>query len=724
MDWGELRETGRTWRVRVQLADHPGELALLAARLSERGCNLLGVTVLPVVESATGDEASVVDELVLRAPAELVTADLTALVEVPGARCVGVVPASVTDLIDAPTGVLRAVSAALSGAITLGEALRQVLAADSITVADGPSHGGAAASDAVRLERNAHRVTITLPTGQQVAATRDWAPFTEVELARIPALLELMAYARSTRDEQLPPTSDAAPAGHAASAGASAPGRRGRRQLSSLDVQFLNAETATTFTHVGGLTILDPAGAGDGPVTIERLRTLIGSRLHLIAPLRWRLHEVPLGLDLPYWLDVGAVDLEHHIREIRLPGAGIDEELAELVARLAETRLDRSRPLWECYLVHGLAGGRQALYTKVHHAVIDGVSCAEVLAMVLDVQQVPSVVPAPQGEPVAEAPPSTLEMVRRGAARGMSNPLRIARSAPTTLPHLLDLPGAATVPGAGLVGGLTGLTGRLARLAGRRPADGVPARPPTPPATPFNTPMTARRAFAFTELPLADVKAVKNALGFTLNDVVMALCTTALRRWLMEQAALPDGPLVASIPVSVRTPEQVGTAGNEISFMLAALPTDVADPVQRLAALHKSLAGAKRRFKATPSRLLHEFSALLPQTLHGAVARSVLRAASLGAPPFNLFVSNVAGPQIPLYAAGARVLGSYPVSVVSDIGGGINITVMSYDGHLDFGIITCRDQVPDVWNVAAYLRDALEELVQLTAHAPSDPVAV
>jgi diacylglycerol O-acyltransferase len=578
MNWAELCETGQTWRVRVHLADHPGELALVAARLSERGCNLLGVTVLPVVESATGDEASVVDELVLRAPAELLTADLTALVEVPGARCVGVVPASVTDLIDAPTGVLRAVSAALSGAITLGEAVRQVLAADSITVADGPSHGGLAGSEAVRLERNAHRVTITLPTGQQVAATRDWAPFTEVELARIPALLDVMAYARSAREEQLPSTSNAA--GDAASAGASAPARRGRRQLSSLDVQFLNAETATTFTHVGGLTVLDAAGAGEGPVTIDRLRRLIGSRLHLIAPLRWRLHQVPLGLDLPYWLDVGEVDLEHHIREIRLPGAGTDEELAELVARLAATPLDRSRPLWECHLVHGLAGGRQALYTKVHHAVIDGVSCAEVLSMVLDVQPVPSVVPAPQGEPVAEAPPSTLEMLRRGAARGISNPLRIARSAPSTLPHLLDLPGAATVPGAGLVGGLTG---RLARLAGRCPTDSVPPRPPTPPVTPFNMTMTARRAFAFVELPLADVKAVKNSLGFTLNDVVMALCTTALRRWLIEQAALPDGPIVASIPVSVRTPEQVGMAGNEISFMLAALPTDVADPVQRLA---------------------------------------------------------------------------------------------------------------------------------------------
>jgi diacylglycerol O-acyltransferase len=235
-----------------------------------------------------------------------------------------------------------------------------------------------------------------------------------------------------------------------------------------------------------------------------------------------------------------------------------------------------------------------------------------------------------------------------------------------------------------------------------------------PPITPFNGPITARRGYAFTSLPLNEVKAVKNALDFTVNDVVMAVCTTALRRWLLERDALPGKPLVAAIPVSVRTPEQIGTAGNQISFMLAALPTDVSEPARRLELLHASLAAAKQRFRATPARLLHEYSAALPQALHGLASRTVLRAASMGGPPFNLFVSNVAGPQVPLYAAGARVTGNFPVSVVSDVGGGINITVLSYDGHLDFGIVVCRDMVPDVWAVASYLRDALTELTELT----------
>jgi diacylglycerol O-acyltransferase / wax synthase len=203
----------------------------------------------------------------------------------------------------------------------------------------------------------------------------------------------------------------------------------------------------------------------------------------------------------------------------------------------------------------------------------------------------------------------------------------------------------------------------------------------------------------------------------------MALCTSALRRWLLDHDALPAGPLVAAIPVSVRTPEQLGLAGNEISFMLTALPTDVPDPAHRLDELHATLAAAKDRFAATPPRLLHEYSAALPQALHGLASRTVLRAATLGAPPFNLFVSNVAGPQLPLYAAGARVTGNFPVSVVSDVGGGINITVMSYDGQLDFGIIACDDMIPDIWAIAGYLRDALAELMDLTGAPAKDAAA-
>ncbi|MDT4970874.1 MAG: diacylglycerol O-acyltransferase / wax synthase [Pseudonocardiales bacterium] len=716
MDWDELQETGKTWRVRVQLADHPGQLATLATRLSEHSCNLLGVSVLPVAGDPSDAAGNVVDELVLRAPATLRSGELTALVEVPGARCVGIAPASVGDLVDTHTAVLRTAAGILSGVGTACDALGQVLGADSVALLERDAGTESGEPGTIRLDSRGHRATITMRTGEQVVAVREWAPFTDGELARVPALLVLLGFAELRTPSDLP----AAPS-RADESTRTAPARA-RRQLSSLDAQFLNAETSTTLTHVGGVTILDPADAPGGPVTVAGLRTLVGSRLHLVAPLRWRLHEVPLGLDLPYWVDAGTVDLAHHIREVHLPAPGTDAQLGEQIARLAETPLRRDRPLWECYLVHGLAGGRQALYTKVHHAMIDGVSAAEVLAVVLDLDPEPRQVPPPDAAVPAEPSPGAAEMLQRGVRRTATLPLQLLRSAPDMLPHVLDLPGAANAPGAGLFGNLAG---SLARFVGRSSAPALPERPPPAPMTPFNGPITARRDFAFTDLPLDEVKAVKNALGFTVNDVVMALCTTALRRWLIDHDALPEHPLVASIPVSVRTPEQFGTAGNQISFMLTALPTDEADPARRLGLLHTSLAGAKRRFSATPARLLHEFSAALPQAMHGLASRAVLRAATISGPPFNLFVSNVAGPQVPLYAAGARVTGNYPVSVVSDIGGGINITVMSYDGHLDFGIVVCRDMVPDVWDIARHLRDALTELTEVTGRVEleSEPMA-
>jgi len=250
-------------------------------------------------------------------------------------------------------------------------------------------------------------------------------------------------------------------------------------------------------------------------------------------------------------------------------------------------------------------------------------------------------------------------------------------------------------------------------LAGLDLVEDRPVPAPTPPHTPFNGPITPHRRFAFTSVPLDSVKEVKNAFGLTVNDVVMALCTSVLRQWLIAHDALPDIPLVAAIPVSVRTPEQMGTAGNQMNFMLTALPTHEPDATRRVEELHTSLLAAKERFDAVPAQLLHEYSAMLPQALHGVASRTLLRAITIGAPPFNLFISNVPGPQLALYTAGSRVTGSFPVSAVSDVGGGVNITVMSYDGHLDFGIVVCREMVPDVWTMTRGLHEAMAELLEL-----------
>jgi WS/DGAT/MGAT family acyltransferase len=425
--------------------------------------------------------------------------------------------------------------------------------------------------------------------------------------------------------------------------------------------------------------VLDPATAAGGQVTVDSVRALLAARLHLVPALRWRLHPVPFGLGLPYWIDVARPDLDRHVTEVRVPAPGDDVQLSEAVARLVQEPLDRDVPLWQIYLLHGLAGGQQALYAKVHHAVVDGVSGAEVLGVLFDLDPQPRDVPPPGQRLHPERPPGPTEMAHQTLTHTSSQALSLARAArPSAVADLA----------------------RLAAAARLRPA----------PSTPFNDPLTARRAFAFISLPLTEIDTVKAALDLTVNDVVLALCTSALRRWMHDHGTPPARPLVAAIPVSVRRADQVGTAGNQISLMLTDLPTHVGDPAHRVDALRAAVRDAKSGFARRPPRLLHHASAVIPQLLHGTATRLLVRAARLAPPLFNLFVSNVPGPQVPLYAAGARVTATYPVSVITDISGGLNITVMSYNGHLNIGVITCPDIAADPWALAKHFTGALAEL--------------
>jgi WS/DGAT/MGAT family acyltransferase len=450
------------------------------------------------------------------------------------------------------------------------------------------------------------------------------------------------------------------------------------RQLSSLDVLLLNAESPTMLLHVGSVTLLEPPAAGSA-LTVTALRELIASRLHLIAPLRWRLRTVPLGLDLPYWEDCDTIDLGYHVRDTRLPEGSTDVALADLAARLHAQPLDRNRPLWECHVISGLAQGRQAIYTKVHHALIDGVSGAEVMAAVFDVVPESRPVPPPQDGVRLGRTPNPAEMLGRGIANTVTRqadrvclPLRLGPMLPNALDDMRKVN----------------------------------------PALPGNGPNGADRSFAFVSLSLDTVKQVKNSFGGTVNDVVMTLCASAFRRWLLDNDVPADEPAVAAIPVSVRTPEQCGTAGNQFSIMLCELPIGESDPQHRMKLTHAAMLAAKERFNATPPALLHYATAVLPQILHGLATRMLLRAAAPALPLANMVISNVPGPQIPLYAGGTRVAASYPISVLTDLSGPLNITVMSYNGHLDFGILACTDTIPDVWNIATYLNDALAELIQ------------
>ncbi|MGP3965723.1 WS/DGAT/MGAT family O-acyltransferase [Nonomuraea sp. 3N208] len=460
------------------------------------------------------------------------------------------------------------------------------------------------------------------------------------------------------------------------------------RQLSALDAQFLNFETATNVANVGGLAVLGK------DVSREKILNRLVERMAGVPQLRQRLVRVPFGLDHPYWADDDEIDLDHHVRELTLRPPGDDVRLGEQVASLHERRLDRTRPLWEMYLIHGLAGGRCGIYAKVHHAAVDGLTGAEVLAALMD--------PAPDvvaREP--ETPPGLWRMLARSAWHLAAGPAHLLRFAGEALPVLDQLPLVSRLPG----------VGSLSRVTRRNPVPELPHF--AAPHTPFTGPVSSRRSYAFAELPLREIKRVKNAFGVTVNDVVMALAASALRRWLMAHRALPEVPLVAGVPFSVRG--RAGTnEGNQVTIMITQLPTHVDDARRRLELVSEAMRQIKERFALTPARLLRDLSESMPAALSGLADRAALELVGRMAPPINVIVSNVPGPQFPLRIAGVRLLAHYPVSVVTDVTGAVNITAFSYNGHLDVGIIACGRQVRDAWAFSGYLREALDELKPLS----------
>jgi diacylglycerol O-acyltransferase / wax synthase len=478
------------------------------------------------------------------------------------------------------------------------------------------------------------------------------------------------------------------------------------RQLTSLDAQFLALETPRQYGHVAGLAILDPSTAPGGTLVLEDLQILLSERLPLLPPLRWRLVDVPLGLDYAYWIDDPDFDLEYHVRELALPPPGSDDQLAEQTARIVSRPLDRARPLWELYLIHGLPKGRVAVLTKIHHSVIDGMSGAEIMGLLLDTS--PEGRELPQRPPAGGEPlPGDAEMLARGLLGLPRYPLRALRSLPSAMPNLEETP-LGTLPGAGAV---SRLTSRVQRTVSRSDGNRVERGNLRAPRTSFNGRISAHRRFAFGQLGLDEVKEVKNAHGCTVNDVVVSICAGAVRRWLLEHKELPSEPLVAQIPISVRSDQEVGTYGNRLMLMGAPLFTNVADPVERLRRTHDALGEMKERHRALPAELLQDTNHFIPPAVFSRAARLTFSLATSGAgrPTWNLVISNVPGPQFPLYLAGARLEANYPVSVITD-GMGLNITVMSYDGHMDFGIVSDRDQMPDVAKLIAWLPEELDAL--------------
>jgi WS/DGAT/MGAT family acyltransferase len=386
--------------------------------------------------------------------------------------------------------------------------------------------------------------------------------------------------------------------------------------------------------------------------------------------------------------------------------------------------LDRSRPLWELYLIRGLEGGRDAMLTKFHHSAIDGVSGNEVLTVLLDRHPEGREIPPPERERAPRPAPGDLELLGRALLGLPRRPLAVASAVPTALANLDALPGVERIPG---MRRIRRVALRLGALLPGSSVEGLLEAPRTSaPRTRFNGRITPHRRLALGSLPLDTVKAVKNELEVTVNDVVVALCASMLRAWLQERGELPDEPLVAMVPVSVRTKEETGTFGNRISAMFVPIPTNEADPRRRIERTHEVLAVAKERHKATPAKLMQDATQFVPPALMSAASRVTmgLLARAPVPPVLNLVISNVPGPREPLYLAGARMLAYYPVSTITD-GVGLNITVISYLDHIDVGIIGDREQLEDPWPMLEGMRAALQEFQGLLSEqaAASAPPA-
>jgi diacylglycerol O-acyltransferase / wax synthase len=489
------------------------------------------------------------------------------------------------------------------------------------------------------------------------------------------------------------------------------------KQLTGIDASFLNLESSTCFGHVSSLTVFerqDVPGAGD----FDTFKKTVVNRLHLLPPFRRRLVEVPLGLDLPYWIEDPDFDIDYHVRHHAVPQPGQPEQLSEVVARIVSRPLDRTRPLWELYVIEGLEGDQVAMLTKIHHATIDGAAGAQMLGVLLD--PTPDfVAPEATSEWKPDVVPSDNDMIRLTMQELLRRPEKMVR---LSVRAWRELAASSRNGGIGIMADIVAqpIPGPVGDLLRRRLRDSrgedhdvSSPLPPTPaPKTPWNAAITAHRRFAYCTVPLAEAKEVRQAFGCTFNDVVMAVCSGALRRYLERHDALPEEPLIAMVPVSVRSGDEQDTYSNRVSSLMANLATNVTDPVERLLVIRQSMDLAKHNLAAIPAATLTDFTQFAPPAIAARAMRMYFRSqrGDNANPTFNLIISNVPGPAKPLYTAGMKLAHFYPVSTVVD-GQGLNMTVQSYNGNLDFGFIACWELVPDLWDLCDDVRAAMDELL-------------
>jgi WS/DGAT/MGAT family acyltransferase len=460
-------------------------------------------------------------------------------------------------------------------------------------------------------------------------------------------------------------------------------------RLTGLDTSFLHLEHDATHMHVAGCMVFD----GEPPAYDDLVEQIV-SRLHLVPRYRQRLAFVPFGQGRPVWADDPHFNPAFHVRHTALPTPGDEDQLKRLCGRIFSQALDRTRPLWELWLVEGLSGGRFAVLSKTHHALVDGVSGVDIATVLFDASPDPMPVAAPDHEWIPRPLPTGAQLLAEALVERATVPAEIVRGVRATLRgprHVASRLGQA-------LGGVSAVA-RLATAAA--------------PESPLNVRIGPHRRFTWVRGDLAQFKAVKNALGGTVNDVVLAAVAGALGRYLRGHGEATDGTVLrAMVPVSVRADIERGALGNRVAAMWTPLPIGLTDPVQRLPTISRDMDGIKDSGQAVGAQVLTELTGFAPPTIMAQAARLQARQRM-----FNLVVTNVPGPQMPLYMLSRQLEAMYPMVPLA-ANQALGIAIMSYNGQLNFGLNADYDALADLETLADDLRDAIDELAAAAGEPP------
>jgi diacylglycerol O-acyltransferase len=452
-------------------------------------------------------------------------------------------------------------------------------------------------------------------------------------------------------------------------------------RLSAVDASFLAQEKQASHMHVGALATFDgpPPSPADFCAHLE-------ARLQLVPRYRQKLAFPPLESGRPFWVDDPSFNLDYHVRHTALPRPGSDDQLRELAGRIFSQRLDRSKPLWELWIVHGLEGGRFALISKTHHALVDGVSGVDIATVLFDLSPVPSE-PEPDRPWVPEKEPSDAELVAEGVKGLVRTPFSLAGQAVGALQR----PGETIEKLREAAEGIGEVV-----WAGMNPAPDVP----------LNVPIGPHRRVRWVQSRLADFKEIKNALGGTVNDAVLAVVAGALRRWLRDRGVRTEGvELRALVPVSIRGEDERGSLGNRIAAMRGPLPVYVDDPVERLRVVQRGMGELKESKQALGAEVIAGLQDFAPPTLLAQASRL-----NFSTRLFNLIVTNVPGPQFPLYLLGREMEQIVPIAFLPE-NHALAVAIMSYNGKVEFGLLADYDAMPDLDALAGELEESLAELL-------------